>query len=96
MAEGVSEDNVAALVNEVTRFFITLVGFGDIFLEDYLILLETELFSSSLDTVDEVEVVGREFIVEKNNSELEIRLLAVFAGCKCHTHRCNHNEGKNK
>ena len=74
MTEGVSEDNVASLVYEVTCFFIAIVRFGNILLEYNLIFLESELFSSGLDTVDEVEVEVELDIVAEYVLTDEIRL----------------------
>ena len=72
MTKAVSEDNLAALVNEVSSCLIAIVGLCNVLLEDYLLVGETESFLNSHSSIEEVLVVGGSLVVEKNEANLEI------------------------
>ena len=74
VTEGISEYKTAALVNQVESSLFTSVGLVDVGLED---ALYTEVCTSSLGSVDEVEVIGGVLIMQEDETRLEVRLLLV-------------------
>ena len=77
MAEGVCEDDVAAAVNQVKRCFIALVGLGNIGLENNLIITKTEGSLCLSCGINEVQVVGGVFVVQKDKAERQVGIAGL-------------------
>ena len=74
VTEGIREYKAAALVYQVKSGLFAGVGLVDVGLED---ALNAEVLTSSLRSVDEVEVIGGVFIMQEDETRLEVRLLLV-------------------
>ena len=91
MSEGICENHVAALVNQVACSLCALLGFGNVSLEDDLIIRHAKCLLCFLNAVDEVQVVGGVFVVQKDDAELYLRnvcgnlvgFCAVFGAVIC-------------
>ena len=71
VAEGVSEDDIAAVVSQLAGGVIALLAFGDVGLHD---VSDAQLVASFLGSVDEVQVVGGVFIVQEDEADLDVFL----------------------
>ena len=92
MAEGVCEDDVAALIDEIGSRIVAVVVLGDARLHDELGAL---LFAGGLDRVDEILVVCRIFIMQGDEADLDAAVrCVVLAGCKQACARDRHGRGK--
>ena len=72
MAEAVGDDEIAAGVNQLGGGVIAGLGLGDVRLHHDLIVGKAELSGSGFRGVDEVEVVGGVFIVQEDESNLDV------------------------
>jgi len=72
MAEAVGDDEIAAGVNQLGSGVIAGLGLGDVGLHHDLIVGETDLGASGFRSVDEVEVVGGVFIVQEDETDLDV------------------------
>ena len=89
MAEGVGEDDGAALVDKVLSGLLALLILGDVGAEN---VLYAELLAGLLGGVKEVEVVGGVLIVKEDEADLHLALGAVRA---CGKSADAHNEAEN-
>ena len=77
MTEGIREDEIAALIDKVHRGVVALLTFRDVGLQDRL---DAESLAGFLRAVQEVEVIGRVFVMQEDESGLDGRAGgAVFA-----------------
>jgi hypothetical protein len=93
VTKAVSEDNIAALVNQVCSSLVASVGLGNVLLVDNLRLGKAELLCSALNSLDKVEVVGGCFVVKQDNAKLEI-VLRIAAGDHGKAHSSNHQKSQ--
>ena len=89
MTETVGEHNLATLVCQVAGCLVAGVAFRDISLHQNLLVGQTQCGLHSLHGVDEVQVIGRIFIVQQNNADLEIgRNLEILFQFNLGNQRC--------
>ena len=72
VTEAVGDDEIAAGVNQLGGGVIAGLGLGDVRLHHDLIVGKAELSGSGFRGVDEVEVVGGVFIVQEDESNLDV------------------------
>ena len=72
MAEAVGEDDVAAFVHQVQGGVGAFLGFGNVALDDDLILGQTQGLHGVVHAVDEVEVIGGVFVVQQDDAQLHV------------------------
>ena len=72
MAEGVSEDDIAAGICKLGSRVVALLAFGNVGAEDDLIIAQAEVRAGFLGTVHEVEVIGGVLIMQENKTDLQI------------------------
>ena len=65
MAEGVGKDHIAAVVHQVHGGLVALLALGDVGLGH---VIDAQLFAGQLGRVDEVEVIGRVFVVQEDEA----------------------------
>ena len=70
MTEAVGEDDVAAVVRQLGGGVVALLALGDVGLEH--IVRDAQSLAGSLGTVDEVQVIGGVFIVQEDETDLDI------------------------
>ena len=75
MTEAICKNDVAALVCKVRRCFVALIALGDVSLENYLRIAESESFLCLFCGVHEVLVIGGVFVVKEYKAYLYIRLI---------------------
>ena len=68
MAKAVGENDVAAFVGQVQRRFVAVVGFGDIALDDDLLVAQAQQFLGFIHAVDEVQVVGGILVMQQDHA----------------------------
>ena len=76
VAEGIGEDDVAAVVSQFGSGIIAFLPLGDVGLDDGL---NAQLLAGSLGGVDEVQVVGGVLIMENDEANLEIGIVGGFS-----------------
>ena len=74
VTEGVSEDDVAAGVGQLSGLVVALLTLGNVGHDG---VVDTELLAGLFRSVDEVEVVGRVFVVEHDEADLEVGSIVV-------------------
>ena len=72
VAEAVGEDDVAAVVGELSGGVVALLALGDVGAQDVLILGQAQGLAGGLGGVDEVEVVGGVLIVQEDETDLDL------------------------
>ena len=72
VAEAVREYDAAALIRHIHGFFIALLSFRDVCLQNDLILGQPKQSGRILRSVDEVQVVSGILIMQEDESGLEI------------------------
>ena len=72
MAKAVSENDVAAFVDQIHSGVIALLTFGNVGLQDVVSVGQTQIGNSLLGAVDEVEVIGGVFIMQGDETNLHL------------------------
>ena len=72
MAEAVGEDDVAAVVGELSSGVVALLALGDVGAQDVLVLGQAQGLAGGLGGVDEVEVIGGVLIVQEDETDLDL------------------------
>ena len=90
MTEGIGEDDVAALIDEVGSGIVAFARFGDARLHDEVNALRV---AGSFDRIDEVLVVRRVAVVQGDEADLQ-RAVVFLAGSKQASARDRHGRGK--
>ena len=72
VTEAVGDDEIAAGVNQLGGGIVASLRLGDVGLHHDLIVGKTELLGGSLRSVDEVEVVGGVFVMQEDESDLDL------------------------
>ena len=93
MSEAVGKDDRATLLNKVNGCFKALLVLGDVGLEDELGLFEAESLTGLVGGIDEVEVIGRVFIMQEDEADLEVGVF-VLAGREGGAGTEKHNESE--
>ena len=86
VAEGIGEDDGAAVVYQLSSLVVALLAFGNIGLHDGG---DTQLLAGSLGGVDEVQVVGGVFVVQEDEADLHLGFAVVVsaaAGAEAEAH----------
>ena len=93
MAEGVGEDDVAALLSKVNSGIVSLLGLGDVPLEDDLALIDAQGGQSGAQAGDVVGGVAFVLIADADETDLDLVSRHAFgAGERDHTEE--HAQGK--
>ncbi len=71
MAEGVGEDDVAAVIDQVHSGVVALLALGDVGLQDVVSLGQTQVGNSFHSTIDKVLVIGGVLIMQADETNLD-------------------------
>ena len=74
MTEAVGENDLAAFIGQVQSGFIAVIGFGNVALDDHLVIRQSQSSGGILHAVDEVQVVGGIFVVQQDDTQLDVFL----------------------
>ena len=71
MAEGVGEDDVAAIIDQVHSGLVALAALGNVGLDDVVSLSQTQVGNGLLGAVEEVQVIGGVLIMQADETNLD-------------------------